>query len=81
MPKGNGGYGAGSAVSGDREKAEAGARDYIMSVLADGRPHYAAELHAPRLRSAAVSAALKAMLEKGEITMSAGMYVMHRSKA
>lgn len=24
MPKGNGGYGAGSAVSGDREKAEAG---------------------------------------------------------
>ena len=63
------------------EKAEAGARDYIMSVLADGRPHYAAELHAPRLRSEAVSDALKAMLEKGEITMSDGMYVMPRSKA
>ena len=28
MPKGNGGYGAGSAVSGDREKAEAGTAAY-----------------------------------------------------
>lgn len=52
-----------------------------MSVLADGRPHYAAELHVPRLRSEAVSDALKAMLEKGEITMSDGRYVMPRSKA
>lgn len=52
------------------------ARRSILRALRDGKPHYASELREPRLRGAAVSAELEKMIEKGEVAMDDGRYVL-----
>ncbi len=50
------------------------ARNYILQVLCDEKPHYAAELHAPRIDTGIISAVLKELIETGEVSMLDGRY-------